>query len=86
MVAAQEKAAGVGAPEAACKETDASSIDRSREDDKQVDTLIARFALMGHAVHRLADGGFLVERWGLTRHCADVAALQAFLVQIGGRP
>ena len=49
-------------------------------------TLLAKFALLGHAVHRLADGGFLVTRWGLmTRHCPDAASLAAFLATVGGR-
>lgn len=48
-------------------------------------TLLAKFALLGHAVHRLADGSFLVTRWGLTRHCPDAASLAAFLATVGGR-
>lgn len=83
----QKNESPVAAGQFAHQDADAGAIvARGGDDEKVVDTLIARFALMGHAVHRLADGGFLVERWGLTRHCADVTALQAFLVQIGGRP
>lgn len=50
---------------------------------KRETTLIARFALKGAAVHRLADGGFLVAQWGLSRHCVDFASLMAFARQMG---
>ena len=39
--------------------------------------------MKGAAVHRLADGGFIVAQWGLTRHCADFAALVGFARQMG---
>ena len=52
-------------------------------DPKRETTLIARFALKGAAVHRLADGGFLVAQWGLSRHCVDFASLMAFARQMG---
>ena len=45
--------------------------------------LIARFAMKGAAVHRLADGGFIVAQWGLSRHCVDFASLMAFARQMG---
>ena len=44
---------------------------------------MARFAMKGAAVHRLADGGFIVAQWGLPRHCADFAALVGFARQMG---
>ena len=50
---------------------------------KRETTLIARFAMKGAAVHRLADGGFLVAQWGLSRHCVDFASLMAFARQMG---
>ena len=50
---------------------------------KRETTLIARFALKGAAVHRLADGGFIVAQWGLSRHCVDFASLLAFARQMG---
>jgi hypothetical protein len=52
-------------------------------DPKRETTLMARFAMKGAAVHRLADGGFIVAQWGLTRHCADFAALVGFARQMG---
>lgn len=45
-------------------------------------TLIAAFALRGFTVHKAAEG-FLVSRWGLTRHCPDLKALYAFAKQVG---
>ena len=52
-------------------------------DPKRETSLIARFALKGAAVHRLADGGFIVAQWGLSRHCVDFASLLAFARQMG---
>ena len=49
---------------------------------KAATTLIAKFALAGHAVHRL-ESGFLVTRWGMSRHCADFAALVNFGCALG---
>lgn len=46
-------------------------------------TLIAALALHGHEVHTLARGGFLVCRWGQTRGCPSLEALQAFARQVG---
>ena len=53
-------------------------------EEKTFATLAAKFALLGHAVDKLADGGFMVTRWSMSRHCPDVAALSAFLAVIGG--
>lgn len=50
---------------------------------KREATIIAALALKGHAVHRLATGGFLVSRWTGTRHCQDVESLDAFARQVG---
>ena len=52
---------------------------------KREATLMAQFALAGHAVHRLADGGFLVCRHGYVKHCPDLAALSGFARQSGVR-
>lgn len=52
-------------------------------EEKTVATIAAKFSLLGHAVHKLADGGFMVTRWSMSRYCPDVAALSAFLAVIG---
>lgn len=49
---------------------------------KRLATTIAQLALAGHAVHKL-ETGFLVSRWGQTRHCPDFPALVGFARQIG---
>lgn len=54
------------------------------DEGKTLATLKAKFALAGHSVHTLADGGFLVCRWGV-RHVPDLHALAAFARQIGVR-
>ena len=55
---------------------------KKAQDAKSATTLIAKFALAGHAVHRL-ESGFLVTRWGMSRHCADFAALVNFGCALG---
>jgi hypothetical protein len=45
-------------------------------------TLIAGFALKGFTVHRAQDG-YLVSRWGMTRHCPSFQTLTAFAKQVG---
>lgn len=52
--------------------------DHSTDLTKKVDTLVAKFALSGHQVHQLADGGFVVlRRWCGARMCPDYASLVA---------
>ena len=58
-------------------------------DGKRLDTLRARFALLGHslAVVRSRDDGvrtYLVSRWSHSRSFNDVAEAENFLIQIGG--
>ncbi len=52
-------------------------------DDKAFCNLRARFAIAGFAVHRMADDGYLVCRWNLSKHCPDVRTLAAFAKQVG---
>jgi len=51
--------------------------------EKSATTLIAKFALAGHAVHRGQTGDFIVSRWGQTRYCKNFAELQAFATKLG---
>ena len=57
--------------------------------DKAIATARARAALAGITMHLLpADGGgvvFLLTKWHLTRELPDLAAVQAFLEQVGAR-
>ena len=52
-------------------------------DGKAIATQIARLALAGHAVHQLADGGFMVSKYRYTHHAKDFAALQDFARKLG---
>ena len=52
---------------------------------KMVATLQARAALAGFELVRMADGSFVVARWTMTRALHDVAAVDAFLAQVGAR-
>jgi hypothetical protein len=58
--------------------------------DKDFAGLRAKFALLGHTLHRThpADGpqAFYVERWGMVRHLPSLEHVRGFLTQIGGAP
>jgi len=75
MSGAHEKAAWVFVPPEAALEN--THVESNAKVDKPLANLIAGFALRGHAVHRL-ESGFLVTRWGMSRHCPDYAALVNF--------
>jgi len=51
--------------------------------EKHEALLTAALALRGHAVHKLASGGFLVCWQGHSRKCGDLESLQAFARQVG---
>lgn len=51
--------------------------------DKAVATLVARAALAGIQLVQLADGSFIVSRWGQFRSLANVAAVEKFLQTVG---
>jgi len=50
---------------------------------KAVAALIDRLVVSGHAVQINRSGGFLVSRWGMTRHCFDLESLRDFARQVG---
>jgi len=52
-------------------------------DSKAIATQIARLALAGHHVIKGDRGDYTVCKFGLTRYCADYAALVAFAVKVG---
>ena len=74
----------VGAGQCANEKADTAIVSQPLEQRKHEATLMARFALRGHAVHRVADG-YLVCRHGHVKHCADLNALEGFAVQVGVR-
>lgn len=45
--------------------------------------LIEKVRAAGHQVRQDRDGGFLVTKWGMTRHCLDAESLQTFAKQVG---
>ncbi|MDZ4290734.1 MAG: hypothetical protein U1C47_02290 [Hydrogenophaga sp.] len=80
----KEKAAGVlDTPEAATQKVESSIVSAREQERKHEATLMAKLAIRGHAVHRIATGGYLVCRHGYVKHCADLEALQAFAWQVG---
>lgn len=73
-----------GHEEAAELRSDAAAHDASMAAQSKLQvTLIAALALRGHEVHTLASGGFLVCRWGQSRACPSLEALQVFARQVG---
>ena len=62
----------------------------SRLDPKQLSTAKARVALWGGVLHAMeGDDGqplLIVSRWSLTRAFADLAAVEAFLADVGAAP
>jgi hypothetical protein len=48
-----------------------------------VATLQARAALAGFQLVQMADGSFVVSRWGMLAPLADCAAVEAFLQRVG---
>ena len=63
-----------------CATNQKTLIDSTAE--KSATTLIAKFALAGHQVHRL-EHGYIVCRWGQTKVCHDLAELVGFARQTG---
>lgn len=61
---------------------DTSGGNRRKADDGR----IARAALAGFQLHRLADGRWLVHRWNLSRELADDAEVDSFLLRPGVKP
>lgn len=51
-------------------------------DEKASERLIARLEASGHTVQRNRSGGFLVSRWGMSRHCLDLDSLRDFAKQV----
>ena len=54
-------------------------------DPKGFAALQSAYALQGYALHRVADGLLLVERWGYSRTLDSMTQAAQFLSQIGGR-
>lgn len=55
------------------------------EDDLPAIRLSLQLALAGFKVHTLPEGGFIICRWGLSKHCPDVRTLGAFARQVGAK-
>lgn len=60
-------------------------LQQSNDQGKAVATLVAQFALAGHSVHELTEGGFIVCKFGYAKHCPDARALAGFAKIVGVR-
>ena len=54
-------------------------------EQKAIETARARAALAGFELVQMADGSFVVAKWTMTRSLRDVAAVEAFLMQVDAR-
>lgn len=66
---------------------DVADDQRARMRQKRMETLRAQLALVGpYTLNKLSDGSYVIDHWGLTRRCADLDAVEAYLVSVGGTP
>ena len=83
--AAEEKTTVTPSIAPACflgNDTEKIALNSARR-EKELATVIALFALAGHAVHRGQNQDFLVSRWGMSKYIQDFAALQDFARLVG---
>lgn len=89
MSAAQKSESPGGTGQVANLKTDAASLPTAQNLSKQIATLQAQFALLGHTLQtsKRADDdrvSYTVSRWGQSRCFTSTHDVQAFLNQIGG--
>lgn len=75
-----------GGDRAAAGEHELEDLAIVPQDAKRYATLAARLALRGFGLHRTADGVLLISRWSSTTEVPDLAAVERFLANVGGRP
>ena len=89
MSAPQKSESPGGTGQVANHKTDAASLPTAQNLSKQIATLQAQFALLGHTLQtsKRADDdrvSYTVSRWGQSRCFTSTHDVQAFLNQIGG--
>mgnify|MGYP003375942535 CR=1 FL=1 len=55
------------------------------DEKKRLATLKAKAALAGHQLLE-TQGGFMIRRWCYSKHCDDLASVEALLERMTGRP
>lgn len=65
-------------------QTESEGLDYAGQQAKLRALLAAEFALAGWTFTDLKSGGYLVGKWGRTRHVMDLAGAEAFLEEIRG--
>ena len=69
---------------------DAASLPTAQNLSKQIATLQAQFAILGHTLHPSGHGdgpgpvSYLAERGGMARHLPTLDDADQFLIQLGG--
>ena len=72
-----------GAGQSAEKHSNDLNFATDTRKSKTESNLRAMYAIAGHTVHTLKDGGYLVSKYGYTHHAIDLNGLQAFAVRVG---
>ena len=67
--------------DAACKAGEQRDAADAR---KAFDGLAARAAMAGCGLYRLADGEYLLSKWGITKACPDLRSVAALLDRMAG--
>jgi hypothetical protein len=83
--ASKKEAAGAKTATTAGSKINQRSVGPAVSEEKRFQTLRARFALLGHSLHRSANGGFFSQRWAMTRDLPTLDDAEALLEQMGGR-
>ncbi len=79
-----KKTSGVSSPERPTPDdTNDLNFATGNRHSHAVAKLVAELAVRGHVVHQLKDGGFLISKYGHTRHAEDFDALQIFARLLG---
>lgn len=81
---AKEKARGANAGQFTDQYSEQFHSDSQPAESKELATIRAALALQGYALHRMADGCLLIERWGYSRTVDNINQAAQFLAQIGG--
>ena len=80
-------ALNVGAPDSAATDRAQGSSESSGTDiirDDAADAHLYGLALRAGCQLRLAEGGYLLSKWGLSKACPDARSVRALLGRIGG--
>ena len=59
-------------------------VHQAQDHGKRFATLQARAAMAGHTLQQARSGGFILSRWGHSKHFADLDTAEALIVRMKG--